>query len=249
MGEIKQVLATQKIDDPLYAGHMRFESCEHIHFHWRDMRIVMTTDQLFGLARNAAASALEMFTHPEKAPPHEDSSLIHDPIPEPYLFQGEAKIEESGDGQVIHFHLGDTRFEWTPTMFFMVADMMRKAFEKMFFKMIPLDQINPYDHIHFPMYEEWVNVPGLDPVDRMKDWQEHIAGISALEKAICAGLHIQPIIITKTNDSPPYQCRDGYKRYMAYKKLGFIDIPSYVVSEEIALKMPQHVDTVHVKTL
>lgn len=243
MGEIKQVLSSQHLDNPLFPDSMRFESCEHIHFHWRDMRIVMTYDQLLLLARDAAASMLDLSLYPNKQPPHDDSLLIHSQIQEPYLFQGEGKVEECADGQTIHLHLGDIRFEWTPTMFFMVADMMRKAFDKYFLRMIPLKDINPYDHVHFPTYEEWVSVLGADPVERMKDWWIHQGGIKQLEYLIayCKSV-IPPIIVTRRDGHPCYQRRDGFKRYMAYQNLGHCSIPCYVVSEEIAMKMPQHVD-------
>jgi len=80
---------------------------------------------------------------------------------------------------------------------------------------IPLSEINEYDDGH----------------DMMPD-DEHRKGIDDIKKLIHQGKHITPILIRHNKSArTSYERLDGYKRYMAFKELGFKTIDCYLDDE------------------
>lgn len=246
MGNIKKVLAQVDFpEDPFFKSDLRIEVAEAIHVHWRDTRILMKTGQFvsfinnLGIAQNQWDGQLSA---------DKDIILRQSKIPGDIIFNRQWKIEEQDNG-CIHFHYGDIRIEMTAHAFQIMAGMFKKAKAKYMDdflfdgeeEMIALDEINPYDHIHFPTKEGWMNIKDYSKEQLEKDYKMHIEGTEWMMERIFLGYPIQPLIVTKVEgEEYLYQRRDGYKRYMAFKALGYKVIPCYVVSENVARRQPQH---------
>ena len=75
---------------------------------------------------------------------------------------------------------------------------------------ILIENINPYNKTHPAGYEN-------------KD-KYHRDGIDMVKKLILAGKNIRPIAVEEEKNNGKHQRMDGFKRYFAYKELGYKDI-------------------------
>jgi hypothetical protein len=239
MGNVDKILAEVKLNDPLFADMQRLEVCEWVHVHWGDLRILMTPIQFQYFANLLAQSLAEWQRRGGKLSPEKDTLLGTAQMKDPGLFRSEGKVESVNEGKNVHFHYHDVRLEWDIPTFFDTSYLLYKAMNNFFFEMVPLEHINPYDHIHFPTKEQWMQIPGFSAEHLEGDYLNHMEGIKTLKSMIKLGYQIEPILLTLKEDGK-YQRRDGFKRFMTYKELGYEVIPSYVVSEEVALNMPQY---------
>lgn len=240
MGEIKQLLSSTSFYAPSYFSEdLRVEVSEAIHIHWRDTRILLTVNQF-----KAFVHCLDTaYGNWNRNLSDLDILLQNTKLPDDVIFKQSASLEEQVNG-CIHFHYNDVRLELKISDFLNLAVMFKDAHELYVsnnFKetMIPLNSINPYDHIHFPTKEQWLGIEGHSKEYLKNDWLSHKDGIHWMATQIAKGHQIEPILVTVNSDGS-YQRRDGFKRYMACKRLRYDLIPCYVVSEEIALSCPQH---------
>lgn len=227
MGKIVRLLAKEEfVNRSLFENCIRTEIAECFHVHWRDMRILMDRDQFTTFIKCVTEShsglkfgedrLLRMLDVPGKAP-----------------FRDEAKIEEI-EGGCIHFHYRDMRLELEPACFVKLCNLFSEARRKYCFRkdsvLLPLSDVDPYDHCHFKDKTDWSSE---------EEYKYHIDGAYLFAEYIKKGYQIKPIIVTDNNNGL-YKRRDGFKRYLAYSFLGITTIPAFVVTEEGALTCPQH---------
>lgn len=110
-------------------------------------------------------------------------------------------------------------------------------------ELIPLSDINPYDHIHFPTLEGWLSVEGYTQQHLLDDYIYHLQGILWGIKEFLSGREILPILVTPIENNPlgldRFQRRDGYKRFKVYEYLNRLFIPCFIATEEEAQQFPQ----------
>jgi hypothetical protein len=225
MGFLKRMLSFRKVNLPsMYEEFVRVESCEAFHLHFRDLRLILTKGQIETI-QNSCNDGMTVNSQPTNGDVLLDSKIL----PDEQIFKEEIKIELV-EGGTVHFHYKDIRIEMLPNMFAILAEMFDEAAkvlnEEVFF--IPLELIDPYDHCHFADKEKWFN----------DDYQKHEEGINYVMQELAKGKKPRPIIVTVKEDGT-YWRRDGYKRYMAFKRLGIPKIPCYIVTESKACEMPQ----------
>ena len=240
MGEVKYNLCKENFDiDPYFEKDLRLEVSEAIHLHWRDVRILITQDQFRALHTNLNKGFYDWDGHLADI----DTILAECKLPDEILLNPVVSLEEQVNG-CVHFHYKDVRIEMPQDAFVKMAGIFELAKVNYFKereKLIELDSIHPYDHIHWPTKEEWLSIDGYSQEHLEKDYNDHLDGINWMARYISQGFQIKPIIVTVAGDYPvAFVRRDGYKRYMAYKLLGARQIPCYVVSEKVALTMPQN---------
>jgi hypothetical protein len=117
----------------------------------------------------------------------------------------------------IHIHYRNLRLEFSVDEFYVFAEKIHQASkvlesrgEK---KIIPLDKINPYNNTH-PI--------GFDKTDK-----DHIEGIAKVKDLIKQGKKILPILVKPLPDGT-FQRQDGFKRFIAFKELGYKEIECMV---------------------
>ena len=239
MGEIKKILSQLELkQDPYFYKDLRIEVSEAIHIHWRDTRILLTPNQ-FNDFINAIGRASYNWNG---GLANQDTVLDNSIIPDEVIFDKHMSLESQENGGV-HFHYNDIRIEMSVQAFVSMANMFKDSLQKYYknnFKevIIPLEKIDPYDHIHFPTKEQWLEIQGYSKEHLEKDYKDHQEGIIYIKEKIIEGYQIIPILVTCLDDV--YIRRDGFKRYMAYKELRYKNIPVYVISEQIALSCPQN---------
>ena len=122
--------------------------------------------------------------------------------------------------ECIHLHYRNLRIEFSDSEFYGFAlcvyyamhHFLKERMNKLEKKIIPLDQINPYDSGHG-------EIPDI----------EHREYIDILKEKIKKGAKIYPILVKPVEGKPyKYQRLDGYKRYMAMKELGFTEIECFI---------------------
>lgn len=125
-------------------------------------------------------------------------------------------IEENQDN-TFHIHYRDVRIHLSQKEFKQIASAFVEAAQKFVEKKenlfpnlkeeisatIDINYVQPYDESHKPM-----------AIDK-----EHREGIEYVKTLIQEGKRIRPILIT-----PEGQRKDGFKRYMAFKELGYNQI-------------------------
>lgn len=119
----------------------------------------------------------------------------------------------------IHIHYRNIRWELNEAEFFKLADAMREAVQdyklyvgKKQYALIPLLDINPYDAGHSEQPDEL-----------------HRLGIDGMKVLVKSGKKLLPILVKRAQcEQPRFLRLDGYKRYMAYKELGYTKIECFV---------------------
>lgn len=121
MGELIRILDTTTLSEqPKYQSSVRIESAECIHFHWRDMRIVMDPSQFVTL--------IEMFSDCQnwQGEKGEGDGLVLSDKTIPNKCENTIRIEVNRP-EVIHLHIGDIRFEMTKERFLEIAHSISNA--------------------------------------------------------------------------------------------------------------------------
>lgn len=259
MGQIETILAATLMDevDILWENKLRIEWAAEgvVHVHWHDCRLIMDEDQFseFVTGLDDAYTALALEGIPEGS---QDIALVAADIPAP--LQPEATVtpgivielqkaaENAGAQRIIHIHYHDLRIEMTMQRFLTVAEAFNKAKRTLLTgkeTMVTMVNIDPYDHIHKPTVNEWIEAiktAGHSQEFAEEDFRRHVERVQLYKDHIMTGYQINPIIVTKSTTGPLFKRRDGYCRFMAYQSLGMKMIPCYVVSEDVALAQPQH---------
>lgn len=231
MGNVRAVLSTKDIDAVgMYNEFVRTELCETIHLHYRDLRLNLTGEQFLNVKKTLQDGYQRWVDLGKPYPGNKDDLLCVLKMEDEQIFKNEMKIELV-EGGYVHIHYKDMRLEVQFYTFFLFVTLFKEAcltLERIVVG-IPVDLIDPYDHCHFEDKEKWFN----------DDYAVHERGIEYMMMRIKKGDEIVPIEVTPRPDGTFWR-RDGYKRYMSYKRLGKKTIPCYVVSEETAYTMPQN---------
>lgn len=117
----------------------------------------------------------------------------------------------------IHLHYRNLRLEFSYDEFYIFAEKIALASKVLEsrgeLKKLPLDKINPYNSTH---------PQGFENTDK-----EHREGIEKVKVLIKGGKKILPILVKSLPDGN-YLRQDGFKRFIAFKELGFKEIDCYV---------------------
>lgn len=122
------------------------------------------------------------------------------------------------DCENIHIHFRNLRIELSVREFIQFTEGMCEALDE--FRdfgepeSIPIAQIDPYDFAH---------PDGFETSD-----EEHREGIEKIKQLIKDGTPILPILVKNAVENK-YIRMDGFKRFMAFKELGYEVIDCYVM--------------------
>lgn len=259
MGQIETMLAAFLMDENgiLWKDKLRVEWAAEgvVHVHWHDCRLIMDKNQFseFVADLDDAYTSLLLEGIVESG---RDSILAEDNIPAPIYPEATItpgvtiELQKSADNpgaqRIIHVHYHGLRIEMNMQRFLTVAEAFAQAMRTLLIgneAMLALENIDPYDHVHKPTMQEWieaVRAEGHSEDFATMDYQRHQEQIAIYSHQIHRGFQINPIIVTKSTVGPLFKRRDGYCRFMAYQSLGMKMIPCYIVSEDVALAQPQH---------
>ncbi|RLC40270.1 MAG: hypothetical protein DRH51_05900 [Candidatus Coatesbacteria bacterium] len=229
MGDIKKVLSLKKLP-PRTITPTKFwmDLCENVHLHLRNYRLDMSVREFKQFINFILKVYPKIYEVIEKNNYKEGNYDFH------ALFSTKQVINPDSDyypdrlsielqrSRNVHIHYRDLRLDISEAEFVELASAFSSALEtyKEFLKTkielpageqeVDIDLIQPYDEGHPPLAED----------------KEHREGIEKLKELIKQGKKIRPILIR-----PDGQRLDGYKRYMAYKELGYKTIPAIVDPE------------------
>lgn len=230
MGHIKKVLALKELE-PLEVtpNYMATELCEDVHIHYRNYRLDLSVREL----KTLLGFLHRVFPAMEK---QIESTGYKEGNPEFFLqFKETRVVEEESDyyprrlcielqtNNRVHLHYREFRLDLHLNEFLEIAEAFAQAHKayKEFagtprmrlsegLHTVPLDRIQPYDDGHRP-----------GAID-----EEHRKGIEGIKKRLLNGEKIDPILIR-----PNGLRLQGFKRYMAYKELGYGEIECQVDAE------------------
>lgn len=228
MGKIKKFLAGEQIEPrSITANTIWTDLCEDVHLHYRNLRLDFSETEFsaFRAAINMLGRAVEQCAqendYSEGDPNFLIQQIFNTPLPTDSDYYPDRVTIELQRDNTVHFHYRDLRLHLTNTEFKQIAGMFLKAYEK--FKTpnkiqvprtdkptemeLPIDLIQPYDEGHKPLVID----------------EEHRAGIDFIKKKIEDGENIRPILVNTDG-----QRLDGFKRYMAFKELGYDSIKCVV---------------------
>jgi hypothetical protein len=225
LGDIKKLLSAREIEPrQITATSVWTDLCENVHFHYRNIRLEFSEKEFaaFRAAVHHLGKAVEFnadrTNYAEGDPMFLSQQAYKTPLKaNSDYYPNRVTIEFERDNTV-HFHYRDLRLHWSLSEFVEIANMFIKAKDeyanlkefpdkditnKRVLKFVDIDLIQPYDKGHKPLAED----------------QEHKDGIEYVKKLIQKGKKIRPILINTDG-----QRLDGYKRYMAFKQLGYKQI-------------------------
>ena len=227
MGDIRKVLYLKRLPKrTITPTKFWVDLCENVHLHLRNIRfdfsvrefkqvaefIIKVIPKLTGLVdrihyKEGNHDFLAMFS--TRLVISQDSDYYADRL----------SIELQKDG-TIHIHYRDLRVHLSSVEFEELCNGVMEAYRvyKKFTQVhllegrqeVGIDDIQPYDEGHKPLSED----------------NEHREGIEKVKELIRQGKRIRPILIR-----PDGQRLDGYKRYMAFKELGYKTVPCIVDKE------------------
>lgn len=201
--------------------------CENIHLHYRNVRLDMSEEEWaeFVCAIRSLHLAMDKAAAKYRYEEGDPNFLVHlsynHPLkPSSRYYPNRATLEFEKD-ETIHFHYRDIRLHLSLLEFNELASMFAEAKNKMDsikpspFKdiekpvrvMVPIDWVQPYDAGHRCL--------AID--------DEHRAGIEKCKELILSGKKIRPIHVSIDGIR-----LDGFKRYMAFKELGYKEIEAIV---------------------
>lgn len=146
----------------------------------------------------------------------------------PALFANRIVIEWCEN---VHFHFKNLRFELAEddflelcSAFFMAQRRLWQKYKSPFFLNVPIKKIDPWDNAH----RAAKNPPGFECTTE-HDTISHIEGINFFIKKIKKGENVFPILVRPDKSRKGiFKRMDGFKRFMAFKQLGFQKIPAIV---------------------
>ncbi len=201
--------------------------CENIHLHFRNIRLDMSEEEWanFVCAIRSLQLALDHSAAKYRYEEGDPNFLVHLAYNQPLkanskYYPNRATLELETD-ETVHFHYRDLRLHWTLKEFEQIAQMFIKAKEK-------VDSIkpSPFKDIDKPVRAK-VPIEWVQPYDAghrcLAIDDEHRAGIEECKKLILAGKKIRPIHVNTDGVR-----LDGFKRYMAFKELGYKEIECLV---------------------
>ena len=130
----------------------------------------------------------------------------------------------------IHIHYRNLRLEFSKKEFFQLCNCMADALanlQKYLFKdakEISMEEIEPFDGAHKPL---------KDYFDCGKEQEEHEKGIKFVKLLILNNEKILPIAVYFDKRINKYKRLDGFKRYWAFKKLGYKTIRCYTLDSKL----------------
>jgi hypothetical protein len=117
----------------------------------------------------------------------------------------------------IHVHYRNLRLEFSIDEFYVFADAITKASRSLEKRVslvkLSLEKIDPYNATH---------PRGFENTDK-----QHREGIELVKGLIKQGKKILPILVKSMPDGT-YLRQDGFKRFFAFKELGYKEIDCYV---------------------
>lgn len=146
--------------------------------------------------------------------------------PAPHYFNRRLIVEQCEN---IHIHWRNLRIELTDreyTQFCNVMmDSLNKYYETITEKVthIPIDKIDPFDPGHRK---------NGDTFDCGKKQQEHVDGVDYIKRMLRENKKILPVAVFKTEDGR-YKRLDGFKRFWAYKELGYEHVKCAVMKYDV----------------
>lgn len=132
MGHIKSILSERQIGkERLYPSHARLEISECVHFHYRDLRFVMSSQEMevWGKIFKEGLKKWEEMGQPEQGdnPYKGFTVLCEEHLPDEGYHANRLAIEEEEDGS-IHTHYGALRTHLKPVDFLILAQQMWLAY-------------------------------------------------------------------------------------------------------------------------
>lgn len=228
MGNILKHLAARILPKrTITATSIWTDLCENIHLHYRNLRLDMSEREWaeFVCAIRSLQNALDHSADKYRYEEGDPNFLVHLAYNNPLkansdYYPNRATLEFEAD-ETVHFHYRDVRLHFSLNEFNDIASMFIEAKEKMDnlkpspFKnlekpirvKVPIDWVQPYDAGHRCL--------AID--------DEHRAGIEKCKELIQAGKKIRPIHVNTDGVR-----LDGFKRYMAFKELGYKEIEAIV---------------------
>ena len=237
MGDDRLILSHKELEPRhLYATRFLSDLCENIHFHYRNTRFEFSVKEWceFITAVHIFYMGLDLIIEEEDYEEGEfgaqkEINFDRQIAADSEYFPNRFLIEWTYDN-TYHIHYRDFRLEVTEGEFKSICDAFEEAKKKRnewkpydFGKIkeptrmtIPMEVICPYDTGHKFGWER----------------EDHREGIDIVKKLIKKGKKIRPILINDKGFR-----LDGYKRYMAFKELGYKEIE--VIVDPLGIKGQQ----------
>ena len=133
----------------------------------------------------------------------------------------------------VHIHYRNIRIELSTNEFCDMYRSMRKAYIVLTkyllshaeTKEISMQRIDPYDPGHKKNGNNF---------DCGEEQSKHRKGIDYIKQLISEGKKIRPIAIVWDDSKNRYKRMDGFKRFWAFKELGYTKINCYILKEYVA---------------
>ncbi|MFH1161980.1 MAG: hypothetical protein V1696_01760 [Candidatus Jorgensenbacteria bacterium] len=240
MGQNKKVLNITPLTNRVECGSkLALELCETIHLHYRDLRIEMDGKTLKILTECLKDGANKHLLNPKLS--GTDFLMLSDKRLGTNKINNDKLKVELLKNNLIHIHYRNIRLELTIRNFIKLFDGLSRAFNKLILdeyisnkndefeeKYIDIDKINPYDIVH----KEDLNSPYGYTSWNAQEVLTHEKGIKIIAKLIKNGHKLLPVSVIPIRSrgkhySGPikkgqkYQRLDGFKRYIAWKRLGY----------------------------
>lgn len=247
MGKIKKILDTTTLNDEIECrNRLTLELCENIHLHYRDLRVELDSDTL-KMFRDSFDEGVENLPKSYKHKENDFLKLSYKNLGDNNINKDKFSIELLLN-DLVHIHYRNMRLELPVENFKLLCGSFSKAYNELILnnyiiegektyeeKMINIDDINPYDTVH----REDKNSKYGYVCWNDQDVLQHEDGIKICMELIKNGYILLPpsvIPIGKRDEkysgpikeSHKYQRLDGFKRYMALKRLGHKNILCHV---------------------
>lgn len=224
MGHIKKLLGAETIPYRTLTNTAIWgDLCENIHLHYRNIRLDFSEEEfatfrsaMFAIGLNIEEQSTKN-NYKEGDPNFLIQATYNQPLtPDSRYYPNRVSLELNRDN-TCHFHYRDLRIHMTYEEFRQIANMFKKALNEM-------DNVEelPYRDLDYPVQVR-LDIDQVQPYDAghlpLDDDKAHRMGIEYVKELIKSGKKIRPILV-----SPDGQRLDGYKRYMAFKELGYTEI-------------------------
>lgn len=247
MGDIKRILSVRILPSKGECfDRLATEQCESCHVHYRDCRLELDHDVFLSFLESMSQAKSKALRLSKPCSADTFIELSYRRISIPPRHHKRLLIEQLKN-DVIHIHYNDLRIEMAEKTFVQFASGVAEAFNTWATSLeteiitlyhtekLPLDAINPYDEGH----QLDNTIPQGFRCRNVAETREHVEGMELCCQLLQAGFLMLPIAVTPieyrdktySGDLLPhhrYQRLDGFKRYMAFKRLGFMSITSHV---------------------